>query len=191
MIYIVRHGQTDWNINRRTQGHTDIPLNETGREQARTLISQIQTLGIDRIITSDLSRAHETAAIINETLQKPLTIDARLREINYGDFEGKIFADSTDKIWHTFNYEPDKFHAESMEHLYRRIKDFYDTLPRDENILIATHGGTIRMTRYYADHPDTFDLKVYLEKYLIYHMKNTALFQWNGKTQLLPINSED
>ncbi len=191
MIYIVRHGQTDWNIQRRTQGHSDIPLNDTGRAQARALIPQIQTLGIDRIIVSDLSRARETAEIINEGIHKPTTIDVRLREINYGDFEGQIFPNPEDKIWNTFNYDPNQFHAESKEHLYQRVKDFFGTLPRDENILIVSHGGTIRMMGYYAEHPDTFDLALYLEKYLGYHMRNTALFQWDGESSLKLINTED
>ncbi len=187
MRYIVRHGQTDWNLIHRTQGHTDIPLNATGRAQAQTLIPQLSDLKIDRIISSDLSRAVETAEIINTALQKPISIDNRLRELNYGDFEGRIFSDNKDKIWHTFNYEPEKFHAESLAHLFYRVKDFCDQLSDTENILIATHGGVIRMIRYYADNPNTFDLKNYLDNYLIYSMKNTALFQWDGTSQPIQI----
>ena len=65
MIYLVRHGQTDWNIEKKTQGHTDIPLNGTGKRQAEELAEKIADLKIDRIISSDLLRARETAEIMN------------------------------------------------------------------------------------------------------------------------------
>ena len=68
MIYLVRHGQTDWNLENRIQGHLDMPLNDTGRNEARQCRKKLASVKMDKIIASDLLRAKETAAIINESL---------------------------------------------------------------------------------------------------------------------------
>ena len=68
MIYLIRHGQTDWNIVHRIQGHLDIPLNDTGRAEVKARAKQLESLRIDQIISSDLSRAKETAHIIGKNL---------------------------------------------------------------------------------------------------------------------------
>ena len=88
MIYIIRHGQTDWNLEKKMIGKIDVPLNQTGKEQAKLSIKQLTSLRIDEIISSDLIRTKETADIINATLHLPISFDARLRERNYGDLEG-------------------------------------------------------------------------------------------------------
>lgn len=88
MFYILRHGQTDWNLNRRLQGSTDIPLNATGREQARKAATLLETSGLTRIIASPLSRALETAQIVGAHLGIEPLIDPRLIERNFGLFEG-------------------------------------------------------------------------------------------------------
>jgi len=84
----LRHGETDWNIEGRMQGATDIPLNDTGRQQARMAAKALEKITITQIVSSPLSRARETAEILNETLQKPLTVDDRLREVCFGAIEG-------------------------------------------------------------------------------------------------------
>ena len=84
MIYLVRHGQTDWNIEKKhTQGHTDIPLNENGKKQAEQLAQSISNLKIDKIISSDLLRAKETAEIINKKLYK--IIELMEFNVNYSE----------------------------------------------------------------------------------------------------------
>jgi len=88
MFYVLRHGQTDWNVQLRLQGSTDIPLNETGRLQARTAARFLEGQSITRILSSPLSRAHETATIVAETLGLPVETDARLIERSFGVFEG-------------------------------------------------------------------------------------------------------
>ena len=85
----VRHGETDWNRDGVLQGFNDIPLNDTGRAQAQAAIAVLKTQQIDRIVASPLSRARETADIINQTLKKPLSFHAGIRERHFGDFEGK------------------------------------------------------------------------------------------------------
>lgn len=88
VFYVLRHGQTDWNVQARLQGSTDIPLNETGRRQARVAAELLGGLGITRIVTSPLSRALETARIVGEPLGLEPDTDARLIERNFGLFEG-------------------------------------------------------------------------------------------------------
>jgi broad specificity phosphatase PhoE len=92
VFFLLRHGQTDWNLAQRLQGLTDIALNETGRSQARVAAERLLGHGIDKIIASPLSRARETAQIVGETLGLEPILDARLVERNFGLFEGKDFA---------------------------------------------------------------------------------------------------
>jgi alpha-ribazole phosphatase len=92
-LLLIRHGQTDWNVEGRYTGQSDIPLNETGREQARYLAERLQDAPPDVMISSDLRRASETANIIAEVTEAPIHTDARLREINQGVWEGMLFPD--------------------------------------------------------------------------------------------------
>lgn len=89
MIYIIRHGQTDWNLSRRLQGHNSVPLNETGRQEAEKARKKINSLKIYKIISSDLLRARQTAEIVNKDLCKNLFLDSRLRSVNYGMLDGR------------------------------------------------------------------------------------------------------
>ncbi len=88
MFFVLRHGQTDWNVEARLQGSTDIPLNDTGRQQARAAAAFFKDRGLTKIIASPLSRAHETARLVGEQLGLEPVIDARLIERNFGQFEG-------------------------------------------------------------------------------------------------------
>ena len=88
-IYLARHGETDWNRLGRWQGHTDVPLNAAGREQAQALAERLRDTGVRRLYTSDLGRAHETARIVAAALglDAPV-IEPGLRERGFGCFEG-------------------------------------------------------------------------------------------------------
>lgn len=87
-FYVLRHGQTDWNVQMRLQGSTDIPLNETGRAQAHVAAKILADEGITKIIASPLSRALETAQIVGAASGIEPVIDGRLIERNFGLFEG-------------------------------------------------------------------------------------------------------
>lgn len=85
---LIRHAETDWNVENRLQGHTDTELNQNGRAQARALAEELVPLGIHRIVSSDLKRASQTADIITSLLGAPVHLDARLREASFGTLEG-------------------------------------------------------------------------------------------------------
>jgi probable phosphoglycerate mutase len=92
-IYLARHGQTDWNVEGRLQGHTDTRLNDTGRQQARDLAKRLTSIQLDAIYSSALSRSRETAEIVNGSV--PLTSLAGLNERKLGKFEGQRVAATT------------------------------------------------------------------------------------------------
>ena len=89
-FYFLRHGQTDWNLERRYQGHSDVPLNGTGIAQARAAAECLACIPINRIVASPLIRAVATAAIVAEKLQKPIHIERGLIERNFGSFCGLV-----------------------------------------------------------------------------------------------------
>lgn len=92
-FYFLRHGQTDWNFEGRFQGHSDIPLNQRGLEQAHAAARLLESCSIDVIIASPLVRALKTAAIIAEVLDRPLFVDSDLKERRFGSFEGLVVND--------------------------------------------------------------------------------------------------
>ena len=163
MIYLIRHGQTDWNVERRIQGQTDIPLNINGKKQAEEASVEISNLKIDKIFSSDLSRAKETAEIINKKVGAKITYDKRLREVNYGEYEGIQIDKFTDKEWEIFNETPEKIKGESREQVYERVKSFLNEINSNENTLIVTHGGSLRMMLYYANNKEKYDKESYNE----------------------------
>lgn len=139
-FYFLRHGETDWNVQRRMQGHTDIPLNATGRRQATEVVTILKNHPIDRIITSNLARAHETAQIINRVLKKPIDIDEDLKERHYGVLEGKTLDDLQ-----AFR-EMRKFDGMPLE------ENGHPCAPQGETYADFKNRTTLAMTRYLHDH---------------------------------------
>jgi broad specificity phosphatase PhoE len=94
ILFLFRHGETDWNREGRLQGHTDTALNDTGLAQAKALGETLRIHRLDAIVSSDLSRALTTAQIVAGALSIPLFTDAGLRETNVGAAEGILWSDA-------------------------------------------------------------------------------------------------
>jgi probable phosphoglycerate mutase len=90
-LFVLRHGQTDWNVDQRIQGQLDVPLNAAGRWQAGQLARALQEEALAAIYSSDLSRASDTAAAVAAVVGLPVVTDAGLRERGFGSFEGLTF----------------------------------------------------------------------------------------------------
>lgn len=152
-VVLVRHGQTEWNAAMRNQGHIDIPLDEVGREQSRKLATSLKECTFDAIFCSDMSRTIETAKVIaSATNSGNLIEDPRLRERNYGEWEGKTREEIAAKeAGHLEKYRSDPaFYAptggETGIEVYTRCSSFlWELLQKypKGNILIVSHGGTI------------------------------------------------
>lgn len=144
-LAFIRHGQTNWNFEYRLQGSTDIPLNDTGRQQARDAVATLDGVNWDAIVSSPLSRARETASIIADGLGIELgpTYD-ELVERHYGDAEGAT-AEIIAERWPDHNYpglEPrESVIARGTAALERVHADY-----GDRNTLIVCHGTLIRYT---------------------------------------------
>jgi broad specificity phosphatase PhoE len=155
-LLLVRHGETDWNRDRRWQGNSDTPLNKRGREQARELAAALDPP--DRIYTSDLARARETAEILGERLGVPVTADARLRERGFGAWEGLTTAEIEERFaaeharWRA-GEGPGAEDAEPFAAFAERVGSFLqEVLERHpgEEVLVVAHGGTIRVVHALA-----------------------------------------
>lgn len=152
-IYIVRHGETVWNKEKRLQGTTDIELSEAGRELAIISGKNLQDTKIDRIFSSPLKRAYETASLIKGSRNMEIETDDRIRELNFGSFEGQRYDDlSRDKstTFEHFFTNPELFVAdskgESLVDLIKRagafMKDKIEPLENTcERVMIVAHGA--------------------------------------------------
>ena len=150
-LYLVRHGQTDLNKERRYQGRIDAVLNDTGLQQVQRLSSRLLSEPIDKVYASPLTRAQETAHIIADRRHMEITTCEYIMEMNFGQFEGKTY-DEIIKIFPDWN--PDIFDftfagGESLDSLVSRMKKFIDILMAehgaDSNILVVSHTGCLRV----------------------------------------------
>ena len=128
-----------------------------------------------------------TAQIINKNFNKTIETDKRLREFCFGTLEGITRDKITQEIWDDFNKNPKKFNAETKEEIFNRIKSFIDDIKSNninKNTLVVTHGGSIRMIKYYLDNGDNYSDKKYLEEYMNLKINNLDLFIIDEKMNL-------
>lgn len=92
-LILIRHGETDWNIEGRWQGQADVALNQTGWSQAEDMARTLETVGVSAIYSSDLLRARQTAQVLADATGVPLKIDHRLREIHQGEWQGLLISE--------------------------------------------------------------------------------------------------
>jgi uncharacterized phosphatase len=143
-LYLVRHGETDWNAQRRIQGSTDIPLNEMGRDQAETTGRLLARRDWDGVYSSPLSRAFETASIIAQEvgLEEPQAIDA-LVERNYGEAEGLNWEQVESRFPGDTPVPGRETHAEVAERVLPALIELAASRP-GESLIVVSHGGVIR-----------------------------------------------
>jgi len=152
ILYIVRHGETEWNRISRYQGHLDSPLTKAGIQQAHFLADGLALKAIDVLYSSDLGRAMQTAGIISERLGLPVNAEEHLRERHLGIIEGlsrQEFQDKYPKEWESVNSrDPDYIlpGGESAKQFYNRCVNRCIELAEyhaGQRILIVTHGGVL------------------------------------------------
>lgn len=153
-IYIVRHGQTEWNILGKTQGHGNSDLTAKGIEQAELLANSMTKYPIDYIYSSDLGRAYQTAEIIGNKLNVKVEKTEALREMNFGTWEGRLIKDIMEedpKLYHQWRNEPHLARIPQGETL-DQIKERTDAFIKEINekydgkhIVLVTHSLCARI----------------------------------------------
>jgi uncharacterized phosphatase len=144
VIGLLRHGQTDWNIDMRLQGISDIPLNETGHSQAILAAEILSKAKWDRVITSPLSRARVTARYVADALGlAEISVHELLLERSFGEAEGSSYEDWKDRLQAGIHAEG----AESVDELEERVQTLLDELEKSYSglsVLAVSHGALIR-----------------------------------------------
>jgi 2,3-bisphosphoglycerate-dependent phosphoglycerate mutase len=153
LLFVFRHGETDWNREGRLQGQTDTPLNATGLAQAEALASRLRPHRLDAVVSSDLKRALTTARIVGEILRVPVTVDHGLRETGVGLAEGLLWeeakarfgAELTERWYAEKNvaFPGGETGQETLTRGLGALRRFAETHPY-RRIGVSTHGAMVR-----------------------------------------------
>lgn len=164
-LILLRHGQSQWNLENRFTGWVDVPLSPKGEDEARAAGDKLRGRRIDRLFTSVLQRAIETARIALSAAgiaEPPTTRAAELNERMYGDLQGlnkaeaaKQFGDEQIKIWRR-SYDTPPPNGESLADTAARVIPYWESTIRPElqagrNVLIAAHGNSLRALVMHLD----------------------------------------
>ncbi len=166
-VFAFRHGETDWNVATRFQGHTDIALNDNGRKQAEELASKLRQFKIPLIASSDLSRALETARIVTTAYPAKIIISDQLREAHLGQTEGVLrdeviqrFGEESWNRWRSaqdldFGWPGGETKRQQLSRMRNYIKKFVEEhVPSPHSPLgISTHGGVLARLVYNTENP--------------------------------------
>ena len=191
-IIAIRHGETTWNVDTRIQGHLDIPLNAIGRWQAERLADALRDEPITAIYASDLSRAWETAQYVGHTQGLRVIKEVALRERDFGDFEGKTFAEIEVLLpeqslrWRKRDPEFYPAGGESLVALRTRVMEVAERLAAlhpGEQIALVGHGGVMDVlyraaTRLDIQAPRTWALGNAAINRLLWTPEGFALIGW-------------
>ena len=159
LLFLFRHGETDWNRAGRLQGHTDTPLNATGLAQAQQLAERLRPYRLDAVISSDLTRAWTTAQIVAEGLGVPLIKEPGLREAHIGDAEGLFwpevksrFGEELTERWFTDDdaaFPGGETGFETRSRGLSALRRFVAEQPY-RRIGVSTHGAMVRQLMKHA-----------------------------------------
>ncbi len=152
-LFLIRHGQSEWNKLNMIQGQKNTILTDLGREQALSLGNRLINEDIDIIYASDLSRAYTTAKIISDVIHKPLISSESLREINFGPWEGLSIGEIQEKYNSEYSIwlrEPQSLNmkgAETLQILQERVMKYIDHIideNKGKNIAVVSHGAALK-----------------------------------------------
>ncbi len=197
-LIVVRHGETIWNADQRMQGHMDVPLSDVGIRQARAVAARLANEQIDKIYSSDLQRALQTAETIRSGRPIMLVTDARLREIHMGFFQGMTLGEARAQhgdAWERFFIHDAEYAlpgGQSRSHKQGEIAEFMEQLiseERGKRIVVVTHGGIlIAMLRHVLNIPPGHYFRVRIDNAGIqrfFHDKGTwFLVSWGEVAHL-------
>jgi broad specificity phosphatase PhoE len=160
IAYLIRHGETDWNMQGRWQGHTDVPLNDIGFKQAKLLAQRLFTEGIhfDSIYSSDLTRAYQTAWEIGTLMHTAVKLLPSLREIDLGTWSGMTREQIRQRYPHEMlsleqGHDIPRGGGETMAALSERVVKVIEAIVCQhpgETLAFVTHGGPVRMMLNYV-----------------------------------------
>jgi len=158
-LLLIRHGETDWNVERRLQGNIDIPLNANGRQQARALALALRVEKLDAILCSDLQRAVQTAQAITDLNNLPCEIHPAWRERSFGGFEGQLISTLEQQYpveyaaWRAHEVDSQfpanaegQFTGETIRQFTARIENALRDLARNhagKKLAVIAHGGVL------------------------------------------------
>ena len=201
-IFLIRHGETAWNAERRLQGHLDIPLNKEGERQAAALAQALSGEAVDMIISSDLSRAASTARAVAERHGLPLHTDASLRERCFGAFEGLLYDELEAHFPDAYaqwkvrdphaRYPDGERRAETFAEFAQRAVEAVSRIAemhRGKRIVIVSHGGVLDAV-YRAAHgmditaPRTFDVLNASINHIRWDGERLEVLRWSDNTHL-------
>ncbi|MCI8618397.1 MAG: histidine phosphatase family protein [Clostridia bacterium] len=179
MIYIVRHGQTNWNLEGRNQGRIDIELNEKGIQQAELTSEKLENIKFDKVFSSPLKRAYKTAQVICEKIgidENEIIVDERIIERCNGELEGLLREEYEGKV--DFSDPNDtRYGVESLTGFRIRIDEFFKEICnkyKDRNVLVVTHAGvSIYAKCFFEGEPDDGD-------YNKYKLKNCEVLEYKN-----------
>jgi probable phosphoglycerate mutase len=182
-IILIRHGETEWNSQKRMQGHSNSDLSEVGRGQIQALGELMKNVSFDHIYSSDSLRTRQTAEAITQYSGHTLQFDQRIREKNLGVFEGLTSTEAKERhpeIYRLFktagaNYVIDE--GESTQQLLERALEFIEEIRLrhpQERVVMVTHGGVVRVLMKHA-------LGLSIDAPTRFIIKNTGIFGliWN------------
>jgi alpha-ribazole phosphatase len=162
-LLLIRHGETDWNVEGRWQGQADVPLNRRGRQQAVTVARSLCNTNIHAIYSSDLQRAWQTARVLARIKNLPIQGDARLREIHQGEWQGLLIDEIQMKYAHEFRRRHDNPlqvappGGETALQARDRVVNMVNEIVKkhaEDTVAVVSHGFVIAIARtYYAGKP--------------------------------------
>jgi len=162
-LYLIRHGQTDWNLEGRWQGHADVPLNKNGRLQAAEIALSLASADLAAIYSSDLQRALDTAQAISAAAALEVQIDPRLREIHQGDWQGMLADDIERRYGELLRQrKTDPLSVappggESVQQVRDRVIEAIEEIRQrhpHERVAVVSHGFALAVVQvHYLEHP--------------------------------------